>query len=469
MKNTIKLKKYMRFLRLYVNGVLNKIDKELNPEINIIRFIKTEKGYNFKLLPEYHKMNIEFNIETDLNDDKFLNSGNCLLYVNRIFSEYDSEKNLKAYYTKCCSVSDSVFLIRLSIDIKAYNNHLNLNKLKYSSFLYVNILQIINEIGEQNKLVCSDKDYTSLDYKETIRKSTRQFISECLNVSTITNVFNQINNVSSLYYENSVSTGKIVFVNKKFIKEEHPNIEKILILKQKVFLKNKRLIRKLLEISNSGIALLSDGKYVYGICRIIGNFDTEREDIFVVEYFGVYSWEFIYAKQKLFKVDYEDIYLPQNKITYSQFKRRISELFIDIKSSKIAKLYSVMLEALNQNKGTIIIISENAKSETDRLKSQAFRVEAKEMTPSIVKEITSIDGAVLIDTNCNCHGIGVILDGMATNNGDTSRGARYNSAIRYVETIKNRENYSDCLAIVISEDGYVDIISKYTLYYLGGV
>ncbi len=126
-----------------------------------------------------------------------------------------------------------------------------------------------------------------------------------------------------------------------------------------------------------------------------------------------------------------------------------------------------MLEASNQKHGTIIIISKNAMSETNRLKSQSFRVEPTEITPVVVKEITSIDGAVLIDTECNCYGIGVILDGMATNSGDTSRGARYNSAIRYVETIKNRENFSDCLAIVISEDGYVDLISKFTLNFLG--
>jgi hypothetical protein len=342
-----------------------------------------------------------------------------------------------------------------------------LSKLKSISFFNVNINQIINEISEQNKFVFSNEKFVKLDYKETIKKATKQFISETLDISLINNIFDQINNISSLYYESDVSKGKIVFVNKCFINKEHPNIEKILLLKQKVFLKNKRLIRKLLEISNSDIALLSDGKYVYGICRFIGDYDITREDIFVVEYFGIYSWEFTYSNQKLFKVDYENIYLPQNKISYIQFKRRLNELFKNITSNNIAKLYSIMLEASNQKHGTIIIISKNAMSETNRLKSQSFRVEPTEITPVVVKEITSIDGAVLIDTECNCYGIGVILDGMATNSGDTSRGARYNSAIRYVETIKNRENFSDCLAIVISEDGYVDLISKFTLNFLG--
>ena len=56
------------------------------------------------------------------------------------------------------------------------------------------------------------------------------------------------------------------------------------------------------------------------------------------------------------------------------------------------------------------------------------------------------------------QGIGVILEGSATDQGDPSRGARYNSAIRYVETISKNPNYANCFAVVISEDGDVDMI-----------
>jgi hypothetical protein len=49
----------------------------------------------------------------------------------------------------------------------------------------------------------------------------------------------------------------------------------------------------------------------------------------------------------------------------------------------------------------------------------------------------------------------VILDGKASGRGTSTRGARYNSAIRYVET-----SPYPCLAIVVSEDGMVNIITK---------
>ena len=46
--------------------------------------------------------------------------------------------------------------------------------------------------------------------------------------------------------------------------------------------------------------------------------------------------------------------------------------------------------------------------------------------------------------------IGAILDGMVSEEADLSRGARYNSAIRYVNS------HERTCAVVVSEDGYVD-------------
>jgi len=73
--------------------------------------------------------------------------------------------------------------------------------------------------------------------------------------------------------------------------------------------------------------------------------------------------------------------------------------------------------------------------------------------------VTAIDGAVLLDPDAYCYSIGVILDGKAApGRGTSTRGARFNSAIRYVET-----SPYPCLAIVVSEDGMVDVITKETL------
>jgi hypothetical protein len=73
-----------------------------------------------------------------------------------------------------------------------------------------------------------------------------------------------------------------------------------------------------------------------------------------------------------------------------------------------------------------------------------------------IQKLTSIDGSLLLLSNGECHAIGVILDGKATEQEDSSRGARYNSAIRYSQSIKGKINH---LIVVISEDGMIDFIS----------
>jgi len=79
------------------------------------------------------------------------------------------------------------------------------------------------------------------------------------------------------------------------------------------------------------------------------------------------------------------------------------------------------------------------------------------LTPHEIQRLTAIDGAVLIEPNGKCHAIGVILDGLATDKGKSSRGSRYNSAVRYVETAREKFK-QECLAVVISEDGMIDLV-----------
>jgi alkaline phosphatase len=60
-----------------------------------------------------------------------------------------------------------------------------------------------------------------------------------------------------------------------------------------------------------------------------------------------------------------------------------------------------------------------------------------------------------LDRDSVCHAIGIILDGLATDKGDSSRGARYNSAVRYYEYFG--KNHPTVL-VIISEDGMINLI-----------
>jgi DNA integrity scanning protein DisA with diadenylate cyclase activity len=121
-------------------------------------------------------------------------------------------------------------------------------------------------------------------------------------------------------------------------------------------------------------------------------------------------------------------------------------------------MWQVVLEASRQPKGTLLVVSTEALAEADRLKLQCTLIEPVVLTPIITQLVTAIDGAVMLDPQGYCYSIGVILDGKASGRGNSTRGARYNSAIRYVES-----SPYPALVVVVSEDGMVDVMTKASL------
>ncbi|MDM8533430.1 hypothetical protein QUF55_01885, partial [Clostridiaceae bacterium HSG29] len=178
MKSDLKLKKYMRFLRLFIKGVVNNIDRELNPEVFVVKFNKIAKGYEFQLLPEYHETNIDYKFNSNLSHNSFLLEDEHLKHCNTIFSNYDFEKEKISFYSKPSILGNGLFLIRISIDKKTFNRHAILKKSKYSSFLEINMIEMIKEINIVNETLSDEKNFAALDYKEIIRKAAKMFISE---------------------------------------------------------------------------------------------------------------------------------------------------------------------------------------------------------------------------------------------------------------------------------------------------
>jgi hypothetical protein len=103
----------------------------------------------------------------------------------------------------------------------------------------------------------------------------------------------------------------------------------------------------------------------------------------------------------------------------------------------------------------MILISDDAPAEAARLGKQSFPIKPMKLSEAMVKKTTSIDGALLLDRDANCHSIGVILDGLASDKGDPARGARYNSAIRYYEQFKGLKAMA---LVIISEDGMINLL-----------
>ena len=105
----------------------------------------------------------------------------------------------------------------------------------------------------------------------------------------------------------------------------------------------------------------------------------------------------------------------------------------------------------------MLMISADAAGEAERLQQQATKIEPTQLEDGLLRRVTRIDGAVLVDLEGRCHAIGVILDGPVSPRCTPSRGARYNSAIRYVHG-RHEAGKKDCFAVLKSEDGMIDLV-----------
>ena len=130
---------------------------------------------------------------------------------------------------------------------------------------------------------------------------------------------------------------------------------------------------------------------------------------------------------------------------------------------KLNMLESVIEAAARQRHGTIMIIGnpEMIEAESERLCNAKVATGINTVNlyekSELISYITSIDGAVLMDTDCRCTCFGAILDGDAVTRGTPARGARYNSTVNYITRRSQLDQVF--VGIVVSEDGTIDAVA----------
>ncbi len=261
-------------------------------------------------------------------------------------------------------------------------------------------------------------------------------------------LFDACRNIATLRYEGAESVG-MMLVSRR----DHPAIEPIVLLEDSINIDSYRAVRKMLEISSADLSLLCDSARIYGFGRLKASYIPQDEDLFVVRFTRHHQWELLHNNHLLMQVTYGQPGMRKQRIDSDKFKRYVKRLFPSVKQHYIENLWQVVKAASQQEHGTIVVISEEASEEADRLQTQSIRIKPIRISPSMMLELSIIDGAVLIDPKSRCYAIGVILDGLASVKGDPSRGSRYNSAVKYVESVDHA-----CLAVVVSADGYIDLI-----------
>lgn len=263
-------------------------------------------------------------------------------------------------------------------------------------------------------------------------------------------LFARLNLISSLLYEGTRGIGRLLLAD-----PSNPSIERLLSFRTPVQLHDSRWTRKVLELAGPHGALIADSQCVYGLGRLSTSYSTDDQSVFVVDFLDHYSWELRCGDLVLLRSLYGEPALPNEIINEDDFTSNLERLFPASTDTERTHIWHLFNTATKQKAGSMIVVAEDAESEAERLASQGTRIEPVEMSVDLLRQVSAIDGSILLDPHGRCHAIGVILDGLANDQCTPSRGSRYNSAVRYV-----RSGAAHRLAIVVSDDRTVDVFPR---------
>ncbi|MCP3880251.1 MAG: hypothetical protein GY701_17955 [Sulfitobacter sp.] len=291
--------------------------------------------------------------------------------------------------------------------------------------------------------------------EDIVREASRNFSRSCaVRTDELTggSIFEDINAIAAQRYEGASANGRIILA-----RNNHPAVSVALKMEAPVPTRRRRAVRKLLELSGDDMALLCDGFKIHGLGRTDG-YDGSDQDLFEIVVPKSATWELSHAGLPLMRSANGLASLPTPRVMRDRFDDTSERLFTGQSETDRDIVWQVIEGALEEAHGTMVVISAAAPAEAARLSGQATPIDPQVLAPELVAHVTPIDGALLIDSAGVCYAIGTILDGAAIEAGDPGRGARYNSALRYLAAATE-----PTVIVIVSEDGSVEVLPMLNL------
>lgn len=276
-----------------------------------------------------------------------------------------------------------------------------------------------------------------------------------------TTLFEDLSEISKMPYEGVKARGNLLICASHYPTPHHPSIDLLMPFKEPVWSYERRRVRKLLEIAHDDVSLLYHRGYIYGLVRKKDDYDTTTETLFDIEIIGHAKWRLKHGEEILMVVEYDkpSLGVEPKAIAFEQLKELLVAEFTSLTEERRESLLSLAKMAMEQQHGTMLVISDKASEEAERLEKQSVAIKPTTIDTQLMSLITAIDGAVLLDTQGQCCAVGVILDGtMEPGKGDPSRGARYNAAIKYLSYAQQQQH--KVAIVVVSEDGTVNVLPE---------
>jgi hypothetical protein len=307
--------------------------------------------------------------------------------------------------------------------------------------------------------IANEKDlYTGISgsfLKEYGTHAVRDFIIDRLNMLLgwdtqirIYPILDTVIGVSRTREEGAWPRGKLAFIEPtriseinftaKFPPSERPNIENF-----------KHVCKLLVSVENSDRKLISDGKSILGITS------GEIPDFaLVVDFRGGHG--FIELQNQII-CSFSD-----GKFRSSTFRAKlvqVEELLLEAElehsdSNSLFRIISEIVHSAESEKyGCTLIIDLNEKplEIAGQKLSDPLDLRQPEFL-ELAKSLAKVDGALYIRIDMKLHGFASLLDGRAIKGEDRSRGARFNSALRFTA------EHDNIFVVVVSSDRPVSII-----------
>jgi hypothetical protein len=392
--------------------------------------------------------------------------------VEQILNESEMGSKVVSYCSPPTTVGSYRVCCVVQFDARAFNSHFSLQVERRSGIRLagslidataVEFLQVCARVLRDPKAGFDLNDTLGVEPEEILRRGGRELMFRATHETT-TGVFDALNELSWKTHEGELAGGEIHFFHwddwhlKMLVEFKHPPELQDLGAARKVIEMAKA--KKLVEEDKEGLYLVSEGHLINGIGRLReleDKYDSYDSDVFVVRFTGYYRWDLRHKDRGVMMQVINGVpSLPGDPVGEEKFRDHVRRRFTKSPHNADA-LWDIVKNAARQKHGTMIVISSVAAEESDRFDEQSTVLK----DPVSLNEVTllmlsSIDGAVLVDPTGTCYAAGVILDGNAIKGkGTRSRGARYNSAIRYIYAA---EKESECLAVVISEDGTINLV-----------
>ena len=328
--------------------------------------------------------------------------------------------------------------------------------IRIASLIHAAVFEVLSEAHNEMLRPEPGRDFAQqwASPKEIVRRAAVSFMNT-LKVAIgsrnywTPNLFERLNSISSLMYEGAEGKGRLLLAT-----PESGSVDMLLQFVETVPFREARWSRKVLQMASSETALVADCESVVGLGNVAAGADPwKTQDVFEIEFVSHYHWRLSCGDESMLVARYGVPTLPQKKFPLERLFDTYQRLFPEVGKEDVARFVKLYEAAIQQRHGNMLIVARDAEREAYRLCSQGTRIEPTEMTPDLYRQVSRIDGTIVIDPFGVCHAIGVILDGQAQPECSPSRGSRYNSAVRYVYAVETPR-----LAVVVSDDETVDII-----------